>query len=110
MGTRSCRSTCKCHDNTVRPSPSSLPFDIVDRYVGKYEGKDGFNIQVTREGESVFMKLGSDRVLLEPRSTRDFTFVGVDGGLEFKLDSSGMPDSCYFRTSGGETPLSRHRQ
>jgi len=56
------------------------------------------------------MKLGSDRVLLEPRSTRDFTFVGVDGGLEFKLDSSGMPDSCYFRTSGGETPLSRHRQ
>ncbi len=92
------------------PSPSSLPPDVVDRYVGKYEAKDGFNIQVTRDGQSVFMNLGSDRILLEPRSTGEFPFVGVDGGLEFKLDSSGVPDSCYFRTSGGETPLARHRQ
>ena len=91
------------------PSLTALPFTVVDRYLGSYENKGGFKIQIMREGESVLMAVGSDRVLLEPRSERSFLFSGVDGSLEFKLDGAGMPDSCYFRTGGGETPLVRHR-
>lgn len=91
------------------PSPSSLPMDVTDRYVGKYESEEGFKIEVLREGQSIFMSMGSDRLLLEPRSTREFSFVAVDGGLEFKLGQNGVPDSCYFRTSGANTPLGRKR-
>jgi hypothetical protein len=91
------------------PSPISIPANIIDRYIGKYETKDGFSVQVTREGESVYANIGSDRLLLDLHSNQNFPFVGVDGGLEFKLDANGMPDSCYFRTSGGVTPLARHR-
>jgi hypothetical protein len=91
------------------PSPTAIPLNIIDRYIGKYETKDGFTVQVTREDEGVYANIGSDRLLLDLRSTSTFSFVGVDGGLEFKLDAKGMPDSCYFRTSGGETPLVRHR-
>ncbi len=86
-------------------SSSDMPLEVVDRYTGKYESKDGFQITILREGKSVFMDIGSDRVLLDPRSPKDFEFAGVDGMLEFKLNASGVPDSCYFRTGGGETPL-----
>jgi hypothetical protein len=91
------------------PSPTAVPFGIVDRYLGTYENKGGFKIVIMRQGESVFMNVGSDRVLLEPRSERSFLFLGVDGSLEFTVDGTGIPDSCYFRTGGGETPLARHR-
>ena len=90
-------------------SPIAIPQNIVERYTGKYTTKDGFTVQVTREGESVYAVIGSDRLLLDLRSPRDFSFVGVDGGLEFTLDKNGVPDSCYFRTGGGVTPLARRR-
>jgi hypothetical protein len=89
------------------PSPSSLPMDVVDHYVGKYAAKGGMKMEVVREGQAVYMSMGSDRFLLEPRSTREFRFVAIDGELEFKLGSDGVPDSCYFRTSEANTPLAR---
>jgi hypothetical protein len=91
------------------PSPISIPANIIDRYIGKYESREGSTVQVTREGESVYANIGSERLLLDLHSNQNFPFVGVDGGLEFRLDPNGMPDSCYFRTSGGVTALARHR-
>ncbi len=90
-------------------SPIAIPQNIVGRYTGKYVTKGGFTVQVMREGESVYAVIDSERLLLDLRTPRDFAFVGVDGGLEFKLDDNGAPDSCYFRTGGGVTGLSRQR-
>ena len=90
-------------------SPVTIPLNVLDRYAGKYANKGGFQIVIQRETGRLFMNIGSDRIGLETRSVREFPFAGVDGSLEFKLDSQGVPDSCYFRTGGSETPLAHQR-
>jgi hypothetical protein len=95
------------------PSTSNLPSlapGVVDRYAGAYVTKDGFRIVIVREGEQVLMKVSSDQVLLEARSTHDFALTGVDARLEFALDDKGVPDTCTFHIGGEQILLSRQRK
>ena len=90
-------------------NPPSLPPEVIERYLGTYVTKDGFKIIVVRDGEQVFMNVGSDHVGLETHSPHDFSLVGVDARLEFSLDDKGVPDRCTFHIGGEQIVLSRQR-
>jgi hypothetical protein len=90
--------------------PLSLPLGVLDRYVGAYVTKSGFAITVVRDGEQILMNVGSDHVLLEAVSTREFALTGVDAKLEFGLDDKGVPDNCIFHIGGEQTVFSRRRK
>ncbi len=92
------------------PGPSALSPGMLDRYVGTYATKDGLRLVIMREGNGVFMNVGSDRVLLEPRSTREFLLAGLDGSLEFAVDDRGIPQTCIFHITGDQIELSRQPQ
>ncbi len=88
----------------------SLPLGVADRYAGTYVTKSGFRMTIVREGEHVLMNVGSDHVVLEARSPRDFALSGVDARLEFVLDENGVPDNCIFQIGGEEILFSRRRE
>jgi hypothetical protein len=92
------------------PGASALSPAMLDRYVGTYATKDGLRLVIMREGNGVFMNVGSDRVLLEPRSTREFLLARLDGSLEFAVDDRGIPQTCTFHITGDQIELSRQPQ
>jgi len=91
------------------PDHISLSPDVLARYAGTYVSKDGFTINITLDGRQGFIIIGSDRMLLEARSTREFDIAGLDGRLEFVLDEKGIPDGCTFHLTGEKILLSRKR-
>ena len=66
-----------------------LPVAILDRYVGEYRAASGFTATFRRDGETLYVKLGTDpEVALISRSQTRFS-PPAGGLVEFRVDAGG---------------------
>jgi hypothetical protein len=81
----------------------TLPANVLDRYVGRYEVSPGRNFTIKREGEKLFANFYSDRWFeIVAHSEREFSMTRSGVDLKFDLASDGRPKSFVFQIGGRE--------
>jgi CubicO group peptidase (beta-lactamase class C family) len=79
----------------------TLPPEVLDRYVGRYELEPGFILTVTREDSQLMTQAtGQPKVPVYPESETKFFLKIVDAQIEFHLDETGKADSLTLYQGG----------
>lgn len=92
-------------DRPLPEEPEEVAIDpaILDRYPGRYQLSPGFWIDVTREGEELFVQAtGQPKLRILPESETRFFLEEVDAALEFHGAEGGRADSLTLFQAGQE--------
>lgn len=82
-----------------------LSEEILDRYVGKYELAPGFVIDVTREGQQLYIQAtNQQRFEAYADSETTFFLTVVDAQIEFNGDGEGPAESMTLYQGGQVVP------
>ena len=86
----------------------SLPVEILQWYVGKYELAPGMMLDVRMKGEGLVVQPGGQEEadLFAETETRFFVKI-VDASLEFELDAAGHAVAIHFKQGDFETRAPR---
>ena len=101
-------------DETTRQGPPEPPAyevthlspEVLDRYVGKYEGIEGNTVgfELARQGDRIYLK-GGGRVLdVITNSLTEFSLRWADARMEFTLGDDGKPRRMVFYVGRSEFP------
>lgn len=104
-------------DETTRPGPPEPPAyevthlapEVLDRYVGKYEGIEGSRVdfELAREGERIYLKGGGRMLDIVTTSTTEFRMRWADARLAFTLGSDGAPTKMEFYVGRSRFPTAK---
>lgn len=82
--------------------------ELLDRYVGRYELKPGFELAITREGTQLFgQATGQSRFELFPSSTATFYLKVVDAQVTFEQDGDNPSPKLILHQNGRDMPAKR---
>lgn len=85
-----------------------LETKVLDTYVGRYEHNDQFGLDITRDGEQLFVQATNQgKFPLFAESDRMFFLKVVDAQLEFSRDSSGKVTGALLHQNGANLHLDR---
>lgn len=83
------------------PPTLTVPTEILDRYVGRYDYGGGAVLTVTREGTRLFAQLtGQPRFEIFPRSKTEFHWKVVPAQVTFVNDASGQVSKVIHEQGG----------
>jgi CubicO group peptidase (beta-lactamase class C family) len=75
----------------LQNAPAKIDAATLDKYVGTYELAPGFNIAVTREGETLYVQAtGQQRFPTVPDSATEFHLTVVQASIKFAPDGSSL--------------------
>lgn len=87
-------------ESELRPQ-IKLPADLLDSYAGKYELQPGFILEISREGERLFiLPTGQSKSEIFPASTVRFYSKIVDAQITFNKDEKGKVVSLTLHQGG----------
>jgi CubicO group peptidase (beta-lactamase class C family) len=85
-----------------------LPEEILQRYVGKYEVVQGFELTFTlEEGKLMTQATGQPKFQIFAESETKFFLKVVEASVEFLLDETGKANALILRQSGQEIKASK---
>jgi hypothetical protein len=88
----------------------ALDATILERYVGKYEGRADFTIELSMQKGSLFAQSpGSVPFELLATSETEFYLKGADVDVEFRIDDNGAVDGFIANTPYGVMSVDRVR-
>ncbi|HEX3928429.1 MAG TPA: serine hydrolase [Gemmatimonadales bacterium] len=83
------------------PTEIALPGDSLSRLVGHYALNPQFVLDITRQGDTLFVQAtGQSRLALSPVSPTEFFLKSVKAELLFQKDSSGTITGVVLRQNG----------
>lgn len=86
----------------------TLSEDVLERYVGVYEVRPGFQLTITREGANLHAQAtGQPKVGIFPESETRFYLKVVPAQIEFHLGDDGHAASLTLFQNGQEIPATR---
>jgi len=81
---------------------------IFDRYVGSYQLAPGAILDISREGDRLFVQLtGQPKFPLYPESERKFFLKVVDAQITFDTDAQGKTTQAVLHQGGRDMPAKR---
>jgi len=85
-----------------RRTAIALPADAMDRVVGAYQLAPGVQLQISREGDRLFVQLtGQEKLRLFAAAADRFFVRAVDAELRFALGETGQATSATLLQNGG---------
>lgn len=79
--------------------------DLLNAYVGAYQLAPSFMLEVTREGDRLFVQAtGQSKLQVFPESESDFFYKVVDAQLTFVRDAAGKVTGLVLHQNGRDTP------
>ncbi len=85
-----------------------LPPAMLDRYIGKYQLAPNFVLDVSRDGDGLWMQpTGQGKLRLWPESETDFFLKEVDAQVSFLPDPSGAVTGVVLHQNGQNSPAPR---
>lgn len=95
-------------DVPVTPTTVSVPIEILDGYVGRYELQPGFVITIRRDGPSLLAQATAqpEFEIFAESETRFFYRV-VDAQITFNPDETGKASSLTLHQAGRDIPAQR---
>jgi uncharacterized protein YneR len=86
----------------------TLPIEVLERYVGKYELQPGFVITITREGDHLMASTGSQSPApLYAESETTFFFRVIDAEISFQIRPDGSAEQLTLYQNGLSIPAVR---
>jgi len=83
---------------------------VLDQYVGSY-GESGLaNVEITREGSQLFLKLDGVRMALFAESKTNFFAKITDVQANFKLGEDGKPEMIMISIGGEQGPQAKKKK
>ncbi len=94
------------------PSPYEVTHmapEVLDRYVGRYEGIEGSRVgfELAREGERIYLKGGGRMLDIVTTSPEEFRMRWADARLEFTLGAGGVPTKMEFYVGRSRFPTAK---
>lgn len=94
----------------VEPEAIDLDRAILERYVGKYEGRRGYSVDLVLRGNELWVQSpGLVVVELRPTSKTEFFLKGMGWGLEFDVAADGAVRGFAANTEFGLIEMTRVR-
>ena len=87
---------------------TTVPADVLKRYVGTYSIAPGVNVMITLDGEHLFAQMsGQQRLQLFAQSETSFFMKAVEVQLDFVTDASGAVTQLVSHQGGHDTNAKR---
>ncbi|MBE0645945.1 MAG: serine hydrolase [Bacteroidetes bacterium] len=97
------RLGAKVEEKAVNITP-----ELLDRYVGRYELKPGFVLEVTREGTQLFTQAtGQSRFEIFPSTETTFYLKVVEAQITFETNGDAPSPSLTLHQNGRDMPAKR---
>ncbi len=90
-------------DSPIRTLRREIPVDpsVFDSYTGKYQASDTFSVQITRDGNRLFIQpFGQPRGELFAKDKDEFFLRSMDAEVIFQTDGSGRARSVILKQNG----------
>jgi CubicO group peptidase (beta-lactamase class C family) len=87
---------------------TTVPADVLKRYVGTYSIAPGVNVMITLDGDHLFAQMsGQQRLQLFAQSETSFFMKAVEVQLDFVTDASGAVTNVVSHQGGRDTNAKR---
>ena len=92
----------------MAPETASVPEEILDGYVGRYELQPGFVITIRRDGAKLFAQATAQPEFeIFAESETKFFYKVVDAQITFNTDETGKTESLTLHQAGMNMPAKR---
>jgi CubicO group peptidase (beta-lactamase class C family) len=86
----------------------TVPIEVLDTYVGRYELKPGFVLTVTRAKKALFVQAtGQAKFRVFPESATRFGYRAVKAAITFQCDEAGEVTGLVLHQNGRDMPAKR---
>jgi hypothetical protein len=83
---------------------------VLDQYTGSYGDSGPGNVEITREGNQLFLKLRGVRMALYAASQATFFSKETDVQAEFKVGQDGKPEMIMLSVGGEQGPQAKKKK